>query len=365
MDTVIFGRPDLWWWAVGGIFAVAISLSWTVIAGRLWIRKKGGRLRLIGQGSRIPHAMRDTAWVVWYTAGAGALGAALLQPIGKGFSPVPIYDSAVVIAALDVSRSCLAEDVVSEQGMPISRCEFEKVILRELAPHLKDDQVGMLIFAQSAIALEPMLLSGEEQMFLYNSLQFIDEFFIEYVIPQGSNIPAAVMKAIELSEKAAKKKIFLFLSDGENTEDPEETNQSFAEAKKLLDKFRAEGHTIAFIVGGVGNPEGAGALMPRRGADGKIIGCYEDDEKKGPDGSSSCKLTRPDPRFMSGMAQLFGGAYVHIRNREDVVQNLAPLLASAHEVIGWRQQETTSNYSFWFALAAFGIFLGSALLRVP
>lgn len=365
MGTVIFGRPDLWWWAVGGVFAVIISLSWAVIAGRLWILKKGGRARLMSQGSRIPHVMRDAIWIFWYAAGVLGLAAAVLQPIGKGFSSVPIYDSAVVIVALDVSRSCLAEDVVNEQGMHISRCEFEKLILRGLAPHLKDDQIGVLIFAQSAIALEAMLLSGEEQIWLYDSLRFIDEFFIEYVMPQGSNIPAAVMKAIELSEKTAKKKIFLFLSDGENTEDPEETKQSFAEAKKSLDKFRAQGHTVAFIIGGIGNSEGAGAPMPRRGADGKIIGCYEDNEKKGPDGSSPCKLTRPDSRFMSGMAQLLGGTYIHIRDREDVVKDLVPLLASVHEVIGWKRQETVSDYSFWLVLAAFAIFLGSPLLRVP
>jgi len=362
---MIFGRPDWFWWSAAGTLLVFCALAWTLVAGRVWIRARGGREKLIRQGSRIPRLIRDLSWMSLYVAGMAALALALMQPLGKKYALSPVYDAAVVVFLLDVSRSCLAEDVMDEQGRAISRCTFEKLVVRQLAPHLKDDLVGMIIFAKSAIVLEPMLLAGDEQELLYSSLRFIDEYFIEYFMPQGSNIAAAIFKAIQLSEGTAKKKVFLFLSDGENTEDETKTRESFRLARISLEDFRAQGQKVVFLLAGVGNPEGAGAPMPRRGPDGKIIGCYEDMEAVEPGEDARCKLTRPDPQFLSGAAQFFDGAYIHLKRPADIEELLLPFLSSARDIIGWKQEEVTADYSFWLAIFAFAMFFIAPIFKVP
>ena len=59
-----FGRPDLLFWVIFGIFAVFLSLSSVVALNRFWIWKKGGRARLISQGSRIPPFWADLGWIL-------------------------------------------------------------------------------------------------------------------------------------------------------------------------------------------------------------------------------------------------------------------------------------------------------------
>lgn len=359
-----FGRWDLLGWVIASVAVVFVSLAITVLLNRYWIRNKGGRARLCAQGSRIPHLVTDFLWVLVWSAGVLMYGFALMEPKTTTEVRVPVLDNAVVVIALDRSRSCLAEDVIdSKTKKPISRCEFEDSIVLELAPHVEKDRLGILAFAQTAIALEPITLVGNEQRILYDSLRFFDPYFVEYIIPQGSNIAAAVSGALKFFDRGAQRNIFILLSDGENTERDAETEKALLDAKTLLDTFRAEGHAVSFILVGIGAVEGEGSPMPAWDYDEKI-GCYTDTGDIDSE-FKKCKLTRPNPEYLAAMARRFGGTYIHAKSREDVKTLLLPLLSSSRAIIGWKKEETMTDLSFYFVLAGFCLLFVSPLFRVP
>ena len=143
-----FAHPELvgllWGW-----LAIVIVLV-------LLERRRGDALdRLVGPSLRDRLVDRPSRWRRWarlalIAISGFAMGLALMQPQwGVHYVATPRVGAEIMIA-LDVSRSMLADDAKP------SRLESAKAEVSDLLSYLKDDYVGLIVFAGKATMLSPM-----------------------------------------------------------------------------------------------------------------------------------------------------------------------------------------------------------------
>ncbi|MDD4756239.1 MAG: VWA domain-containing protein [Prolixibacteraceae bacterium] len=113
-----------------------------------------------------------------------------------------------LIIALDVSNSMMAEDIQP------NRLERAKRAISRLVDRLKDDKIGLIVFAGEAYIQLPLTSD-------YNSAKLFLESVNTQVVPrQGTAIGAAVNMAIRsFTPDADASKAIVIITDGENHED--------------------------------------------------------------------------------------------------------------------------------------------------
>jgi Ca-activated chloride channel family protein len=113
-----------------------------------------------------------------------------------------------MIIALDVSNSMMAEDIQP------NRLERAKRAISRLVDRLKDDKIGLIVFAGEAYIQLP--LTGD-----YNSAKLFLEAVSTQVVPrQGTAIGSAINMAVRsFSPDADASKAIVIITDGENHED--------------------------------------------------------------------------------------------------------------------------------------------------
>lgn len=159
-----------------------------------------------------------------------------------------------VMVVLDISNSMMAQDVQP------SRLEKSKQVLSRLIDQMKDDKVGMVVFAGDAFTQLPITSD-------YVSAKiFLQSISPKLIARQGTAIGSAIELAVNsFSPNSRASKAIVLITDGENHED------NAVEAAKM-----ALGKEIVVHVIGMGRPEGApipveGSMSFWKDKDGNVV----------------------------------------------------------------------------------------------
>ena len=181
---------------------------------------------------------------------------------------------AEIMICLDVSNSMLAEDYSP------NRLDRAKLAISRLTDRLKDDRIGLILFAGSSFVQLPVTTD------YVSAKMFLGSIDTGSVPVQGTAMGDAIFTAIRsFSAQSEKSRVIIVISDGENHED-----DPVAAAKEA-----AENGIRVYTVG-VGSADGQpipyeGGLMKDK--DGEIV------------------VTRLDEETLRKVAEAGNGAYVH------------------------------------------------------
>ncbi len=186
---------------------------------------------------------------------------------------------AEIMIALDVSNSMLAEDYSP------NRLERAKLAISRLVDKLRDDRIGLIVFAGNSFVQLPITTD------YVSAKMFLNSISTESVPVQGTAIGEAINTAMRsFSAQSEKSRAIIVITDGENHED-----DPVAAAKQA-----AEMGVRVFTIG-VGSPEGKPIPM-----DGELL--------KDKDGN--IVVTRLDEKVLQEVAQAGNGVYVRAGNSE-------------------------------------------------
>ncbi len=186
---------------------------------------------------------------------------------------------AEIMIVLDVSNSMLAEDYSP------NRLERAKLAISRLVDKLRDDRIGLIVFAGNSFVQLPITTD------YVSAKMFLNSISTESVPVQGTAIGEAINTAVRsFSAQSEKSRAVIIITDGENHED---------------DPVAAAGQAaemgIRVFAIGVGSPEGKpipmdGELL--RDKDGEIV------------------VTRLDEAVLQEVAEAGNGLYVRAGNSE-------------------------------------------------
>lgn len=229
----------------------------------------------------MPHYSRAKGWIrlILVDLAVGLLAIALARPqIGAKLAERETRGAEIMIC-LDVSNSMLAEDYSP------NRLERAKLAISRLVDRLRDDRIGLIIFAGKPFVQLPITTD------YVSAKMFLSSIGPDSVPVQGTAIGDAVLTAVKsFSSQSEKSRAIILITDGENHED-----DAVAAAKQA-----AEAGVKLYTIG-LGSPEGQpirlnGELLKDK--DGNIV------------------VTKLDEGTLRKMAQAGGGAYVRAGNEE-------------------------------------------------
>ncbi len=159
-----------------------------------------------------------------------------------------------IIVAIDVSKSMLAEDIIP------SRLEKAKHEISRIIDRLEGDRIGIIVFAGEAFVQCPLTLD-------YGAAELLLSVVNPGLIPlPGTNIPAALEKAVEsFEQKERQHKALILITDGED---------HAGEIDKWSEAAAREGIVIYTV--GIGTPEGV--PIPDFDENGNRIGFKKNDK---------------------------------------------------------------------------------------
>ena len=229
----------------------------------------------------MPHYSRAKGWIrlILVDLAVGLLAIALARPqIGAKLAERETRGAEIMIC-LDVSNSMLAEDYSP------NRLERAKLAISRLVDRLRDDRIGLIIFAGKPFVQLPITTD------YVSAKMFLSSIGPDSVPVQGTAIGEAVLTAVKsFSSQSEKSRAIILITDGENHED-----DAVAAAKQV-----AEAGVKLYTIG-VGSPEG----QPIR-LNGELL----------KDREGNIVVTKLDEGTLRKMAQAGGGAYVRAGNEE-------------------------------------------------
>ena len=186
---------------------------------------------------------------------------------------------AEIMIVLDVSNSMLAEDYSP------NRLERAKLAISRLVDKLRDDRIGLIVFAGNSFVQLPVTTD------YVSAKMFLNTITTESVPIQGTAIGDAINTAMRsFSAQSEKSRAIIIITDGENHED-----DPVAAARQA-----AEMGVRVFTIG-VGSPEGKPIPM-----NGELL-----KDKEG-----NIVVTRLDESVLKDVAAAGNGVYVRAGNTE-------------------------------------------------
>ncbi|MGM9735496.1 MAG: VWA domain-containing protein [Candidatus Cryptobacteroides sp.] len=186
---------------------------------------------------------------------------------------------AEIMIALDVSNSMLAEDYSP------NRLERAKLAISRLVDKLRDDRIGLIVFAGNSFVQLPITTD------YVSAKMFLRSISTESVPVQGTAIGEAISTAMRsFSVQSEKSRAIIVITDGENHEDDP------VEAARLA----ADAGARVFAIG-VGSPEGKPIPM-----NGELL----------KDRNGDIVVTRLDESVLQQVAAAGNGLYVRAGNSE-------------------------------------------------
>ena len=226
---------------------------------------------------------------------------------------------AEVIIALDVSNSMLAEDYSP------NRLERAKMAISRVTEKLKDDRIGLTVFAGDSYVQIPMTSD------YISAKMFLNTISTGSVPVQGTAIGSAIDLGVRsFSEESDKSRAIIVITDGENHED-----DPVSSAKRAADMG------VRVFTIGVGSVEGKFIPLP----DGGYI----------TDAEGNNVVTRLDDKTLQKIADAGNGVFVHSSNVEF---GLEPIIEEIQKMDD--EVMTTVTYEEYEELYMY--FLGVALL---
>ncbi len=251
----------------------------------LVLRLRRRRLRKFGDEALVntlmPSYSRAKTWVrlTLFSIGFFFFAIGLSRPqIGAKLKEHETKGAEIMIV-LDVSNSMLAEDYSP------NRLERAKLAISRLVDKLRDDRIGLIVFAGNSFVQLPITTD------YVSAKMFLNSISTESVPVQGTAMGDAIFTAIRsFSAQSEKSRAIIIITDGENHED-----DPVASAEQA-----AEMGIRVFTIG-VGSPEGKPIPM-----DGELL--------KDKDGN--IVVTRLDETVLQEVAQAGNGVYVRAGNSE-------------------------------------------------
>lgn len=251
----------------------------------VWRSMRSRRVRKFGDEELVKALMPSWSgpkgWVrmILFSLAFASFVIGLARPqIGAKLSEHKSHGAEIVIC-LDVSNSMLAEDYSP------NRLDRAKLAISRLTDKLKEDRIGLIVFAGSSFVQLPVTTD------YVSAKMFLGSIDTESVPVQGTAIGDAIYTGIRsFSAQSEKSRVIIIISDGENHED-----DPVAAAKEA-----AENGIRVYTVG-VGSSEGQpipvdGGLLKDK--DGEIV------------------VTKLDEDMLRKVAKAGNGAYVHAGNDE-------------------------------------------------
>ena len=282
--------------------------------------RKFGDEKLVSQ--MMPSYSKSKVWVrlVLFSIGFFFFVIGLSRPqIGARLKEQEIKGAEIIIA-IDVSNSMLAEDYSP------NRLERAKLAVSRLVDKLRDDRIGLVIFAGTSFVQLPVTTDYVSAKMFLNS---IDTGSIPI---QGTALGDAITTCIRsFSEQSDKSRAIILITDGENHED-----DPVAAAKQA-----AEMGIKVFAIG-VGSPEGKpipmnGELLKDK--DGEIV------------------VSRLDEAVLQEIAAEGNGAYVRAGNSEfglnPIIDDLRKLEDEKYSSVVFEEYDEQFMYFLAIALVFF------------
>lgn len=229
----------------------------------------------------MPHYSAGKGWVrlVLFDLALACLALCLARPqMGAKLTEKETHGAEIMIC-LDVSNSMLARDYSP------NRLERAKLAVSRLVDKLRDDRIGLIVFAGKSFVQLPITTD------YVSAKMFLGSIDTQSVPVQGTAIGEAILTAAKgFSAQSEKSRAIIVITDGENHEDdPVGAAREAAEAG------------IKVYTVGVGSAEGVPIPMQDgllRDKDGNIV------------------VTRLDEATLRKVAEAGNGAYVRAGNEE-------------------------------------------------
>ncbi|EKD32388.1 MAG: hypothetical protein ACD_77C00104G0004 [uncultured bacterium] len=267
----------------------------------------------------MPGASRSRGWIkltlISFALFFFALGLSRPQ-LGAKLKEVETKGVEIIIA-LDVSNSMLAEDYSP------NRLERAKLAISRLVDKLKEDRIGLIVFAGKAFVQLPITADYISAKIFLNSIS------TSSVPVQGTAIGEAINTAIKsFSLESKNSRAIVVITDGENHED-----DAVAAAKSALELG------IPVFTIGIGTdagkpiPIGNGELLKDK--DGNIV------------------VTKLDEKTLSEVAKAGGGSYLRAGNSdfglEAIVDNIHNMDKQSYKSVVF--EDFDEQYMYFFAIA--------------
>ena len=306
--------------------ALLLLIPFFFVIQALVLKLRRNRIRKFGDENLVrqlmPSYSRSKVWVrlVLFSIGFFFFVIGLSRPqIGARLKEQEIKGAEIIIA-IDVSNSMLAEDYSP------NRLERAKLAVSRLVDKLRDDRIGLVIFAGTSFVQLPVTTDYVSAKMFLNS---IDTGSIPI---QGTALGDAITTCIRsFSAQSDKSRAIILITDGENHED-----DPVAAAKQA-----AEMGIKVFTIG-VGSPEGKpipmnGELLKDK--DGEIV------------------VSRLDEAVLQEIAAEGNGAYVRAGNSEfglnPIIDDLRKLEDEKYSSVVFEEYDEQFMYFLAIALVFF------------
>ncbi len=237
-----------------------------------------------------------------------------------------------LMIALDVSNSMMAEDIQP------NRLERAKRAISRLTDRLKDDKIGLVVFAGDAYTQLPITSD-------YNSAKlFLNSVSTQIVPKQGTAIGAAInLSARSFTPNGEANKAIVVITDGENHED-----DAISAAKNAVDNGIIV-HTI-----GMGLPQGSPIPVVKNGQkdylkdrDGKVV------------------VTKLNEQMLEQIAAAGQGIYVRANNAQIGLNTLFDEInkMEKEEMESRTYSEYNDQFQYFFAIGLFLILIEFIILE--
>lgn len=303
-----------------------IPVFFIIQAVVLKIRKR--RIRKFGDevlvGRLMPSYSRGKVWLrlVLFSIGFFFFVIGLSRPqIGAKLKEHETKGAEIMIV-LDVSNSMLAEDYSP------NRLERAKLAISRLVDKLRDDRIGLIVFAGNSFVQLPITTD------YVSAKMFLNSISTESVPVQGTAIGDAINTAMRsFSAQSEKSRAIIVITDGENHED-----DPVAAAAQA-----AEMGVRVFTIG-VGSPEGKPIPM-----DGELL----------TDKNGDIVVTRLDETVLQDVARAGNGVYVRAGNSEfglnPVIDDIRKMEDEKYSSIVFEEYDERFMYFLALAFALFAI----------
>lgn len=233
-----------------------------------------------------------------------------------------------IVVALDVSNSMLADDFKPD------RLSTAKLALSRLVDKLRDDRLGLVVFAGDAYTQLPITSDFAAAKMFFNTIN------PNLVPQQGTALGKAIdlgIKSFSSTTKASK--VLIVISDGENHED--DPIAAAEEAKK---------NGVKIYTVGVGQPQGApipvsGGFLKDK--DGNIV------------------ITRLDEKTLQKIAEVTDGKYIRATGSSfgltDILSDVRKM--DKAEMKSYVYEDYDDQFQVLLLFALFVLFLDSIIVQ--
>ncbi len=134
------------------------------------------------------------------------IGFGMMRPQGSFSEEAVMGEGLDLVVALDISKSMYTQDIAGN-----SRLEVAKAILSRMLNGLRDDRLGLIVFAGEAMVQSP--LTYDKSAFL----TFLERANPELLSRQGTDLAGAIQTSLDRFDvTASQSRVILLISDGED-----------------------------------------------------------------------------------------------------------------------------------------------------